>query len=89
MDAWARSGLTLEEFGRRHDVGAAKLGWWKRRLESETSESIALVPMVATTSMAAVTVRIGAVEVEVRDPAVVTPAWLAELVSDLASRSRA
>jgi transposase-like protein len=83
--AWKRSGLTLAEFERRHDLGTGRLRWWKRRVESEgTRDAINLVPMVATKSPAAavVVVRIAEVEIEVRAD-LVSAQWLAQLVSEL------
>lgn len=32
LSEWKRSGLSLSEFARRHEVSVTEFGWWKRRL---------------------------------------------------------
>jgi transposase-like protein len=89
--AWKRSGLTLEEFARQHEVGLGKLSWWKRRLESRRAragEPITLAPVVATVSSAAVVVRVGEVEIEVRAADLVSADWLATVVAGVAAARR-
>lgn len=91
MRAWKRSGLTLAEFERRHDLGAGKLSWWKRRIDGDSDgESIVFAPMLATgTSVSAVVVRVGEVEIEVRGE-LVPAEWLSAFVAGLATaRARA
>jgi hypothetical protein len=86
--AWERSGLTLGEFERRHEIGVGKLSWWKRRIESGgEADAVTLAPMVATGSSSAVIVRIAEVEIEVR--ADLVPAeWLSRLVAELVATTR-
>ncbi len=36
LAAWAESGLSQEEFCRRHGVKAVTFGWWRRRLANGT-----------------------------------------------------
>jgi len=83
--------LALAEFERRHDLGAGKLSWWKRRIDGgDDGESIVLAPMVATgSSVSAVVVRVGEVEIELRGELV--PAdWLSTFVAGLVTaRARA
>jgi len=84
--AWRRSGLTLDEFGRQHEIGVGKLIRWKRRFEQEAeSSAVALAPMVATGAAAAVVVRIGEIEIEVRAVELVAAEWVAALAEHLAA----
>ena len=88
VSAWRRSGLTLREFAREHELGISKVSWWKHRLETE-KRTFALAPMIATPSTAVVTVRVAEVEIEVGDADRVSAQWLATLVAELATRIRA
>ena len=89
MSAWRRSGLTLREFARQHEIGLSKMSWWKRRLGANERGAVALAPMIATKSTVGVTVRIADVEIEVRDVDHVPAQWLATLAAELAMRIRA
>ena len=89
LDEWRRAGTTLAEFARRHGLSAARLYWWRRRLDRASSTALALVPATVTALPAPatraratdVTVRVGDVAIEV---AAATPSWVAALVAELA-----
>ena len=89
LDEWQRSGTTLAEFARRHELSAARLYWWRRRLNRTTpmATALTLVPALVTALPAPaarttdVVVRVGDVEIEV---AAATPSWVAALVAELA-----
>lgn len=93
---WRASGMPLGRFARQRGLGAERLRWWKKRLgewseKAGGGEERALVPMVlsepvpaVTASKASVVVRVpGGTVVEVADPAAVSAEWLVMLVSQL------
>lgn len=88
LDEWQRTGTTLAEFARRQGLSAARLYWWRRRLNRPTPTALALVPAMVTARsvpptgrVTEVTVRVGDVAIEV---AAATPSWVAALVAELA-----
>ena len=87
LEQWRRSGESVAEFARRHDIVPARLYWWKKRL---TTSSLALVPAVVTaapasTNTAAMTIRLrDGIAIEI---AGASPSWVAAMVVEL-ERSR-
>lgn len=97
LKAWRRSGLSKRAFARSIAVDPQRLLWWCKRLETtgrvlslraeETPTStLTLIPttVVSPTPTAAVTVRLPrSVRIEIADPAVVPPTWIAMLLVEL------
>ena len=88
LDEWQRTGTTVAEFARHRGLSAARLYWWRRRLNRPTSTALALVPAMVTARplplagrTTEVTIRVGDIAVEIADA---TPAWVAGLVAELA-----
>ena len=99
LDEWRRAGTTLAEFARRHGLSAARLYWWRRRLDRASSTALALVPAVVTTvptrlarstptAPPAPTARARHVTVRFGsitvEVAAAAPRWVAALVTELA-----
>lgn len=42
---YEQSGLSQTEFAKQHEVPVGTLNWWVRKLERETSERVALLPV--------------------------------------------
>ena len=97
LKAWRRSGLSVHAFAHSVGLDAQRLFWWRKRLENagdllpprteqKPTSSLTLIPttVVSTARCASVTVRLprGA-RIEVADPALVSPAWIAELVAQI------
>jgi transposase-like protein len=89
--AQERSGLSIHAFAREHGLSHERLYRWQRKLLGPSSEhgstaefaDVEFAPVVVTNGRApaAVTVRVDGVELEVADPGVVDPSWLAAVVS--------
>ncbi|MCP4963880.1 MAG: transposase [bacterium] len=94
LDALKESGRSVTEFAREHDLDPQRLWRWRSRLEGTkvTTESdvVSFVPLVVTglERSAVVVARVGAVEVEVVDPAAVGPQWVAGLLEAVADAGR-
>ena len=90
--AWQESGLSVREFARQHGIDAQRVQWWKRRIvgiEGRANErehqSARFVPVIARRGEGPhpmVIVKVGDVVVEVHEPSVVAPGWIAALVSE-------
>lgn len=95
LEAQERSGLSVQTFAHEHDLSAERLYYWRRRLETSDGvremedEDIKFVPVTVTSrgrTTVAVRVRAGNVEIEVADPTMVDPGWLATTISMLRER---
>jgi transposase-like protein len=94
--AWQESGLSVREFARQHGIDAQRVQWWKRRIIGVAGETklrkdqgARFVPVTARRSegsQPAVIVRVGDAVIEVHEPSVVAPGWLAVLVSQYARK---
>jgi transposase-like protein len=86
VELWRASGLSMSAFAREHGLNTQRIAWWKRRLEDDVRDEtagVALAPVVVTGELGrsgAVLVRVGLVEIEVREPDEVDASWLAALV---------
>lgn len=89
LEAWRRSGSSIAVFARERGVSAPRLYWWRRRLAPEKAgpATVSLVPAtIVSTAVpgAAVVIRLpNAIAVEIAS-ADVPPAWIADLVAELA-----
>ena len=103
LSAWDASGLSLAAFSRRHALTAQRVAWWRDRLGKLSKARPALqsapsplrfVPAVvrapaAGSGSAVVTIRVcGGVAVEIADPALVAPQWLAALLRQCGEQAR-
>lgn len=94
--AWQESGLSITEFARRHGVHPQRVQWWKRRIVGVTNatkvgepQSARFVPVIARRSAdspPAAIVRVGDVVIEVHEPSVVAPGWVAVVISEYARK---
>ena len=94
--AWQQSGLSIREFARQHGIDAQRVQWWKRRIigvagetKRREEEGARFVPVIASRgadSPPAVIVRFGDVVIEVHEPSVVAPGWVAVVVSECARK---
>jgi transposase-like protein len=91
ITVWERSGESMTSFARRHGLSPQRLGWWRQRLAP--SSTVTLVP--ATVRAAAAreenaaplsVVVSGAVRLDIARPGLVSPAWVASLLDELATR---
>lgn len=95
--AWQESGLSVSEFARQHGVDAQRVQWWKRRIVGVTRgtkerehQAARFVPVIARRSAdspPAVVVRVGDVVIEVHEPSVVAPGWLAVVMAECTRKS--
>jgi len=91
LEAWRESGLPLATFARKRGLTAERLRWWRQRQGDWKGAGVAtmsLVPAVITGEMsagaaAAVTLRAGALVVEVVDVGAVPPSWLSAFMLGL------
>ena len=78
-----RSGVSIHAFARTHELPAHKLYWWRNHLEEpcEPEPAVSFAPVVVTGlgRRPALTVRVGALELDVHAPREVEPGWLAQL----------
>ena len=83
MAEYERSGMSVQTFARTHELPAHKLYWWRNHLEelSEAEPAMSFAPVVVTGlgRSPALTVRLGALELDVHAPSEVEPSWLAQL----------
>jgi len=85
-----RIGGPLSEFARRHGITPARLYWWKKRLEDQPSDlmALSLVPATVTTTgdvAMTITIRLpNGIGIEATSA---TPAWIAEVVAELSRSS--
>ena len=88
LGALESSGRTIHAFAREHDLKAHRLYWWRQRLagavrkEREDAETLTFAPVVVTGlgPAPALTVRLGALELDVFTPSTVDPVWLAQII---------
>ena len=94
LSAWESSGLSMAAFARRHLLTAQRISWWRERLGKLTEappRKSATAPLRFVAAMpgnspvgygdALVTIRVrGGVEMEIVDPAQVSPQWLSALI---------
>ena len=93
---WEASGQTLSAFARTAGLVPQRLSWWRKRLADRTPEATptteetpvpAFLPIEivggAVDARAAMVITTGDLRLEVEDPGLVPPAWIAELVSEL------
>jgi transposase-like protein len=64
IEAWANSGLSGQEFARRHDVHPSTLGWWRWKLRRDHRVDFAEVEVADP---------IGEIVIEVRDVRIHVP----------------
>jgi transposase-like protein len=97
LKEWRRSGLSARAFARALGLDPQRLLWWRRRLETtggdlsppteETSTSaLTLIPttVVSPAPSASITVRLPrSVRIEIADPTLVPPTWIAVLLAEL------
>ena len=89
LDEAEQSGESLAAFARRHDLGPARLYWWRKRLAANSrtaamaTPTLALVPaMVVRGPAVAVVIRLrGDVTIEIADAA---PSAVVAIVAELA-----
>lgn len=94
--AWQKSGLSVREFARRHELDAQRVQWWKRKLVGVRGAAVGdreaapahFVPVITRraedAARAAAIVRIGSdIVIEVHEPSIVAPGWLAAMLSEL------
>lgn len=91
LEEWRRSGTSIAVFARERGVSAPRLYWWRRRLSPDGARPspVSLVPatIVSAVTTAAVVIRLpNGIAVELAS-AGVSPAWLAEVVEELARSS--
>ena len=93
---WEASGQTLAAFARATGLVPQRLSWWRRRLAGRAPEATptaeetrapAFLPVEivggALDARAALMITWGDLRIELGDPGLVPPAWIAELVSEL------
>ena len=86
LGALESSGRTIHAFAREHDLKAHRLYWWRERLAGavgeERAETVTFAPVVVTGlgQAPALTVRLGALELDVFTPSTVDPVWLAQII---------
>ena len=89
MAAHERSGLSIHAFARTHELPAHKLYWWRKHLEElgDAPPALSFAPVVVTGlgRGPALTVRLGALELDVHEPSKVEPTWLAQICVALSS----
>lgn len=90
LEAWRESKLPLATFARKRGLTAERVRWWRQRLgdwEEAAPARTALVPAMITGEMAAeaaaVTLRAGALVVEVADVEAVPHSWLSAFLLGL------
>jgi transposase-like protein len=92
---WAKSGVPLSAFARRHQLGLHRLQWWRTQLAQASSadtKAVRLLPVVprqaplialGAGASSAVTVTVGMARIDVSDTLQTDPRWLAKLVVEL------
>ncbi len=92
LDEWRRSGKSMAAFARQHGVTAARLYWWRKKLQATTPAVsgpgatapppiVSLVPASIVTGGASLTIRLpGEVSIDVADA---SPSWVAAMVAEL------
>lgn len=94
LDAWKRSGVSVQAFAREHGLNEQRVGWWKKRFAvwregARSEESPAFAPAVVTGESeeggaAQVTIRFATgTVIEVADTTLVPAAWITKLVAGL------
>jgi hypothetical protein len=93
LDEWRRSGTSIAAFARERGVSAPRLYWWRRRLvlEKASPATMSLVPAAIVSAgapaAAVVVIRLpNGIAVEVASVGV-SPAWIADLVAEVARSS--
>ena len=88
ITALERSELSVAAFAAEHDLMANRLYYWRNRMADAATEDVlddeselSFAPVVVTGigQRPAVTVRLGALEVDVFEPEQLEPSWLAKL----------
>ena len=88
ITALERSELTVAAFATKHELMANRLYYWRSRMADAATEDVlddeselSFAPVVVTGlgQRPALTVRLGAVEVDVFEPEQLEPSWLAKL----------
>ncbi|HZI81612.1 MAG TPA: hypothetical protein VFD69_18960 [Vicinamibacterales bacterium] len=90
VEAWRKSGLTVEKFGEKHGLDAQRLTRWAKRLERRGDEKTEIGPLAGFVPLV-VKGRDDEARVEVvltsgvvvRVPRSTEPGWLAEVVKAL------
>lgn len=94
LSDWAKSGLPMADFARRHGLSQQRMCWWRERLKEvpaagekpttrlvpATVRRAPLISMEPLPRVAAVVVATSGVRVEIADPHVTGPQWVAALV---------
>jgi hypothetical protein len=90
ISAWEASGESIAAFARAQGLKAARIYWWRSRLE--TSSEVEIVPMQVRVSSpivaqnSQVSIFISNVRIEVGSPGGICPTWCATLVEEVARR---